>query len=224
MPADKTISVIVGRGTDPLRSISRYCYAVQNSLSAGDLCRRAVFNIVDAPATGSNLSADAVMLDSLLEVWTGKNRLRRVLGILRDLQRQHDVDAMHFGVEENTVIPGGEGRAAVKRLTLIRRLDGLSRDGFRKHWTNVHGEIARGLPFSRGYTQNIVTTGDGALDGFAILRFDAVDHVQAAFGSPLGKRLISDTPLFCGAAASYQLSEREILLAPNKQESNHGRA
>lgn len=215
MPDAKSISIIVGRGPDPLGGVYRFRDAVQSALAGSDLCSRVVFNLVEAPAVGSNLRADMMVLDGFLEVWTAASQLERVQGILRDLQAAHDVEAMHFSVAEKTVIPSADGRAAVKRLTLIRRLAGLSREDFRKHWTNVHGKIARNLPFARGYAQNLVMTGDGELDGFAILHFDTVDRVQAAFGSPVGKELIADTPRFCGAAASFRLSEYQLLPVSN---------
>jgi uncharacterized protein (TIGR02118 family) len=223
MAATKLISVIVGRGTDPLASVFRYRDAVSEMVGGADPAARVAFNLVDAPAAGSNLRADAMAVDALIEIWPGRSRLEELRRGIAGIDAAHDVSAIHFDVEELAVIAMKPRRAPVKRLTLIQRLAGLSRAEFRLHWTAVHGEMARELPFVRGYAQNVVTGGDDRLDGFAIMHFDAVDRVQAAFGSPVGKRLIADTPRFCGAAASFQLSER-VMLPARTQERSVGRA
>ena len=137
----------------------------------------ALVGIVDAPAAGSNLRADAMAVDALVEIWPGRSRLDELRRGIAGIDAAHDVSAIHFDVEELPVIAMKPRRAPVKRLTLIQRLAGLSRAEFRLHWTTVHGEMARELPFARGYAQNVVTGGDDRLDGFAIMHFDAVDRV-----------------------------------------------
>lgn len=45
----------------------------------------------------------------------------------------------------------------IKRVSLVRRRDGMSREEFVAHWTGAHTEIVRQLPGLRGLRYGVVT-------------------------------------------------------------------
>lgn len=75
----------------------------------------------------------------------------------------------------------------VKVIYLLYRRDGISREEFARHWTEVHAPLAAKLPHVRSYTINPVSAAmqvEGAeADGFAILTFDSQADFEAAAAS-----------------------------------------
>jgi uncharacterized protein (TIGR02118 family) len=74
----------------------------------------------------------------------------------------------------------------IKRVSLVRRRDGMSREEFLAHWLGPHADIVRQLPGLRGLRFGIVqrwTPDDAAWDGVGELWFDSVEAADAAFAT-----------------------------------------
>jgi uncharacterized protein (TIGR02118 family) len=90
------------------------------------------------------------------------------------------------------------------------------RDGsaFDKYYVETHVPIAKKIPGLRKYeiSQGAVATPAGASNYHlvAILHFDDVPAIQAAFGSPVGKAALDDLQNFAtGGADVFMFESRE---------------
>jgi uncharacterized protein (TIGR02118 family) len=106
----------------------------------------------------------------------------------------------------------------IKRVSLVRRRDGMSREEFLAHWLGPHADIVRQLPGLRGLRFGIVqrwTPDDAAWDGVGELWFDSVEAADAAFATePYAGMLVDDRKLFMGEAQSCIVEERTAIPPP----------
>lgn len=108
----------------------------------------------------------------------------------------------------------------IKVASLLARKDGISREDFVRHWSEVHGPLARAVPGIRRYVQShVVGTRtrpdiaelDIAVDGIAELWYDDLASFEAAARTPEMKRLTDDGALFIGRIKTFVTEEREII-------------
>ena len=108
----------------------------------------------------------------------------------------------------------------IKMLALLTRKEGLTHEGFVKHWYEIHAPLAHAVPGIRRYVQShIVGTRsrpdipdtDVEVDGIAELWYDDMATFERAGASPEMKRLTDDGALFIGRIKSYIIDEREII-------------
>lgn len=95
----------------------------------------------------------------------------------------------------------------INRFVFIERKADISLDAFRRHWRQVHAPIAAQLPRLRQYIQ-FDEAGESerrhlpgskvAIDGIALLAFDTIQDVEAAFTPQLVDALVSDEKHFIG--------------------------
>src|SRR5207249_1353232 len=74
----------------------------------------------------------------------------------------------------------------IKRISLVRRKEGMSREEFLAHWMGPHAEIVRRLPGLRGLRFGVVqrwSPEEAAWDGVGELWFDSIEAADAAFAS-----------------------------------------
>lgn len=107
----------------------------------------------------------------------------------------------------------------IKRMSLVRRRAGMSRDAFHAHWTGPHADLVANLPRIRGLRFNLVgaSGSDSAnWDGIGEIWFDNKADAEAAFASELFKsRLEADRASFLGAAEVYFVEEVVKLPPPD---------
>lgn len=107
----------------------------------------------------------------------------------------------------------------VKRISLVRRREGMSRDEFLAHWTGPHADIVRQLPGVRGLRFGIVerwTPEEAAWDGVGEVWFDSVADAERAFATePYAGMLIEDRKKFLGEAQSCFVRERTAIAPPH---------
>jgi uncharacterized protein (TIGR02118 family) len=106
----------------------------------------------------------------------------------------------------------------VKRVSLLRRRPGLSREEFLKHWAGPHVEIVRQVPGVRGIRLGVVeswTPPEAAWDGVGEVWFGSAEAAQQAFATePYASMLVEDRKLFLGEAQSCLVVERTIVPPP----------
>jgi len=209
----KWIAILAGRGPDPAASLARLEALFVETFGHDDVVR-ARLGTIGERSIGSDLRRDMIAADGLLEAWLSPGASSQGLFAWLAAEATAFLDAGHgFDVRENFVVPAREPATGTKRITFIRRLDGTTPAQFADHWMNVHAPMARRLPHLRAYTQNLVVAGtpgeETLLDGMADMRFGD-DGAAAAFASPIGQRLIADTPSFCGGAISFTMHERML--------------
>ena len=99
----------------------------------------------------------------------------------------------------------------IRRVSFIRRKDGLTREEFFAHWTGRHAEIVRQLPGLRGLKFSWVERcipEDAGWDGVGETWFDSVDDADRAFATePFLAMLADDRAKFIGSAHSCYIEE-----------------
>ena len=96
--------------------------------------------------------------------------------------------------EQNVVVPRADG-PLIKRMSVLERRHGMSRDEFRSEWLGKHAAMVSEFPAIAGYTQNLVIgrgvapgiddeTSEVPLDGIVEMWFRKQDDLEKAFRSP----------------------------------------
>jgi uncharacterized protein (TIGR02118 family) len=120
----------------------------------------------------------------------------------------------------------------VKRITIMTRKPGMSREAFADYWTRVHAPLLASHPAVKRLVINVTTEfvrfsvrnedADDPLrstivtrtpDGFVELWFDSVAEMEAMYRE-FSKELVADAEKFVGAIATFVVDEREIKPAP----------
>ena len=106
----------------------------------------------------------------------------------------------------------------IKRLSLVRRREGASREEFLAHWMGPHADIVRAMPGVRGLRFGVVqrwTPEEEAWDGVGEIWFDSIEAAEAAFAAePHRSLLAADRASFLGAAQSCFLEEHTVIPPP----------
>src|SRR4051794_28701403 len=85
--------------------------------------------------------------------------------------------------------------AGIKRVSLVRRGDGMTRDEVAADWVGPHPGIVKQLPGLRGLRFGIVqswTPPEEAWDGVGELWFDSIDDANAAFATEPYRSMLAD--------------------------------
>lgn len=101
----------------------------------------------------------------------------------------------------------------VKRISLLRRLDGLSREEFRAHLLGSHVEIASRATNLRGYRVNLPVN-PAAVEWDAVVEswFDSVE--SSIWEERIGRELIADRDKFVGHVESFFVDEHMAIPLP----------
>lgn len=104
----------------------------------------------------------------------------------------------------------------VKRVGLVARKDGLSRQAFIQHWMGAHADVVRQLVGLRGLRFGLVIDpADGDWDGIGELWFDSVADAQRAFAAePVRSMLVNDRQEFLGRSEVYFVDEHTAIAPP----------
>lgn len=74
----------------------------------------------------------------------------------------------------------------IKRVSLVRRRQGLSHEQFVEHWMGPHADIVRNLPGLRGLRFDVVrewSPGGTPCDGIGEIWFESIEAAKAAFAA-----------------------------------------
>lgn len=112
----------------------------------------------------------------------------------------------------------------IKVVSLLTRKDGLTHEAFVKHWVEIHGPLALGVPGIRRYVQSHITgrrtradipETDVDIDGIAELWYEDEEALRRSSATPEAKRLYADGALFIGRIKSFVIEEKEIIPGPS---------
>lgn len=124
-------------------------------------------------------------------------------------------------IDQVTVIPPATDRPLLKRMSLLRRLPGVTPETFVREWREEHARLVRRVQGVRGYRQNLIigrevpkgrAVGyDGLpLDGIVELWFDDTTAIDAAFGSPQGLTLMQHAREFIGEITTFIVEPHRV--------------
>jgi uncharacterized protein (TIGR02118 family) len=103
----------------------------------------------------------------------------------------------------------------IRRVSFIRRREGMTREEFFAHWTGEHAAIVSGIPGLRGLRFSRVdrsVPADAGWDGVGETWFDSIAAADHAFATePFAAMLAEDRKKFIGSAHSCYIEENEIL-------------
>jgi uncharacterized protein (TIGR02118 family) len=106
----------------------------------------------------------------------------------------------------------------IKRISLVRRKEGMSRDAFIAHWMGAHADIVRQLPGLRGLRFGVVhrwSPRDLAWDGVGELWFDSIALTEQALSTePYRSQLIEDRNEFVGEVQYCYVEEHTVVKPP----------
>jgi uncharacterized protein (TIGR02118 family) len=90
----------------------------------------------------------------------------------------------------------------IKRISFVRRKEGMTREAFFAHWMGTHADVVRQLPGLRNIRFGVVqqwSSKEFAWDGVGELWFDSIAHAEQAFRTePFRSQLAEDREKFVG--------------------------
>ncbi|HEX8939270.1 MAG TPA: EthD family reductase [Candidatus Limnocylindrales bacterium] len=95
-----------------------------------------------------------------------------------------------------------------KAVILLGRREGASREAFRTWWLDRHAPLARQLPGLRRLVFNVVEADEVPYDGVSELWFDSREAYEAAYASPIGRRVAADSLAHVGVRVRLAVDER----------------
>jgi uncharacterized protein (TIGR02118 family) len=117
----------------------------------------------------------------------------------------------------------------IKRITIMTRRPGMTREAFADYWTRVHAPLLASHPAVRKLVCNVTerfvrfsvrnedrddplrsTIVTQTPDGFVELWFASREEMEAMYSSDFTKKLVADAEHFVGAIATFVVDEREI--------------
>ena len=109
----------------------------------------------------------------------------------------------------------------IKRISLLVRKPGSSREEFARHWREVHGPLALALPKVVRYVQNHIVdegprhphlpSGGQQVDGIVEFWFASRQDMDEAFATPQARALFADGALFIDSVTSYIVEEHVVI-------------
>jgi len=117
-------------------------------------------------------------------------------------------------VEPHEVVAPYSTGKLLKRMSLLRRLDGISPEKFAHEWRKVHGPLVKQMPGIKGYRQNlilgrespkgvIVGHNEMPIDGIVELWFEDTESINNAFGSDVGRETMAHAATFIGEITTF---------------------
>ncbi|MBC8240404.1 MAG: EthD family reductase [Alphaproteobacteria bacterium] len=108
----------------------------------------------------------------------------------------------------------------IKRLSLLTRKPELTHNEFVRHWLEVHGPLALGVPGIRRYVQSHIQgetvradipAPEMEIDGIAELWYDSVEAMERSSATPEAQALYADGALIIGEIKSFVIEEKVII-------------
>ena len=103
----------------------------------------------------------------------------------------------------------------IRRVSFIRRREGMTRDEFFAHWTGEHARIVSQVPGLRGLRFSMadrVVPENTGWDGVGETWFDTIADADRAFATePYAGMLALDRPKFIGSAHSCYIEELPVI-------------
>ena len=108
----------------------------------------------------------------------------------------------------------------IKRISMLTRKPGMTRQEFSDYWLKIHGPFVERLPNVIRYIQNHIVddahrhdlpTGGQAVDGFVEFWFESVEAMDECFASPQAKEAFADGAKFIDTVTTFVIEEHEVI-------------
>ena len=114
---------------------------------------------------------------------------------------------------------GGNGERFIRCIVLAKRKEGMTHEEFDRHWSEVHGAIARHYPNVVRYAQlHLVGKGtvaeladsDWGIDGIVDFVYTSSEDIPHIWESPAGLEGVADSANFLSAVTEYYVDEHVV--------------
>ena len=171
-------------------------------------------------------------IDGIAETWADSAEAQARMAASPEAQTWFSDGAKFIGhvkswrTEEIEIIPPARGAAPIiKAISFIVRKHSYSHDAFLRHWIDIHGTMARGVPGLRGFVLSRIIdeptrpdvpsmTLSPSIDGIAEAWFDDEAARQELAQSAEAQAWFADGGLFIGQITSY-LTTEQVVIPPN---------
>lgn len=166
---------------------------------------------------------DQALYDGVAELWASDSQAFREIGgseayvaVQADEENFLDNKANVLVLtDEQAVIDGDAGDAAIKCIRFFNRNPDMAVDEFQTYWRERHAPLVSALPSLRRYVQYPARAGgyakgrQPAYDGFDMAWFDSVEALQTAINSAEYLHVRGDQGNFLAAGDCLQIVARE---------------
>ena len=104
----------------------------------------------------------------------------------------------------------------IKRISLVRRKEGMSVDEFTERWLGEHADLIRRMPGLRGYRVDVIRSWQADAepwDGIGELWFDSEEDLAAGFAA-LSEELAANRASFLSHTSAAIVDEHVIIREP----------
>lgn len=104
----------------------------------------------------------------------------------------------------------------IKRISLVRRKEGMSLEEFTEHWLGEHADLIRRMPGLRGYRVDVIRSWQAEpepWDGIGELWFDSREDLDAGFAALAGE-LAANRDTFLSHSSAAIVDEHVIIREP----------
>lgn len=162
-----------------------------------------------------------IWLDDLSALEALRKSPEFLTGAAKDEPNFIDHSRSDFLIARNHVLIDGPRKPElVKAVWRMRRKPGVSLGEFRRHWIEIHGEIAKKIPGVRRYVQSHVideaySYAEPRWDGVAQLWWDSPEALTEALKTPEFKEDMRDGEEFIdGKSISFFLAQEYVVIPP----------
>ena len=100
----------------------------------------------------------------------------------------------------------------IKRVSLLTRKDGMTREQFTRHWLEIHAPLARPVPGLKRYVQSHILEEFRRADiPTSAVQVEDRASMERALASPQMAALHADGALFIGANKTFVVEEKTII-------------
>src|SRR5262249_31854193 len=184
--------------------------------------------VVDSVQRGITYPRGNEQLDGISMLWFDSEQAMRD-AIATDAGRALVADENHFmgdlrivALDQVEVIAPATDRPLIKRMSLLKRLPGVSPERFKHEWRVEHAHLVQRVDGVRGYRQTLIVGREAPkgtrvdydglpIDGIVELWFDDAASIDAAFSSPQGVTLMTHAREFIAEITTF-LVETHIVI------------
>jgi uncharacterized protein (TIGR02118 family) len=185
-------------------------------------------HVIDQAQRGIAYQRGPEQLDGFSMLWFDNEEAMRAAIATKDGQALV-ADEEHFmgdlrivALDQVEVIAPATDRPLIKRMSLLKRLPGVSPEQFKHEWRVEHAHLVRRVNGVQGYRQNLIVHREAPkgtpvdyermpIDGIVELWFEDATSLDAAFASPQGVTLMTHAREFIAEITTF-LVERHVIV------------
>lgn len=185
-------------------------------------------HVVDSVQRGIAYQRGAEQLDGISMLWFDSEETMRA-AMASEAGRALVADEKHFigdlrivALDQVEVMAPATDRPLLKRMSLLRRLPGVSPERFKHEWREEHARLVKRVAAVRGYRQNLIVHREApkgsvvgyeglAIDGIVEIWFDDGASLDAAFATPQGAELMAHAREFIADITAFLVETHDIV-------------